>query len=137
MVCQNMNIEHRKWSSRLHCPPLIQLESKVTLAILTRKMKTYRKVVLTKVTLYYINSSNSTNCFIAFGTISTIIFKKLSQNCLLSLSRLHLSSILLYAWSLSVPLLLQNLSFMGQYLELRTRIFVLQHAPALKFLLSP
>ena len=26
-------------------------------------MKTYRKVVLTKVTLYYINSSNSTNCF--------------------------------------------------------------------------
>ena len=65
--------------TRLHCPPLIQSESKVTLAILTRKMKTYRKVVFTKVTLYYINSSNSTNCFIAFGMISTIILKKVSQ----------------------------------------------------------
>ena len=46
---------HSEWSSRLPCPPQIQLESRRTGAVLTRRMDTYKDVVLTKVALNHTN----------------------------------------------------------------------------------
>ena len=37
-----------EWSSRLTCPPQIQLQSRRTGAVLTRRMDTYKEVILTK-----------------------------------------------------------------------------------------
>ena len=42
-------------SSRLTCPPQIQLKSRRTGAVLTRRMDTYKDVVLTKVALNHTN----------------------------------------------------------------------------------
>ena len=50
------------WSSRLLCPPQIQLEAKRTGAVLTKKMNTYEDGVFTKVVPNHVNRrSNQSN----------------------------------------------------------------------------